>query len=143
MIKLRIIKGKSLTDRQLSRLLDQMYIQSQGRLCIPGQTWSPQIDLYETEGAFYALSDVPGLNAEQIEVLVDAHHLRIAGCRDMPKLQNASRVHQAEIDYGSFSRTIHIPGQINIDEVEATMDNGMLRVRMPKQTTERTVVDFS
>lgn len=140
MINLRIVNDMGRVNQELHRLMDRIFLGLDPRVCLHGQTWSPQMDIYETPDAYCIVAEMPGLKSEEIDVVVDRIHLKISGCRQQPDLGPSLRIHQMEMDYGHFERTFRLPSPINPEAAEASCDQGILRIVLPKeQTTEKTI----
>lgn len=73
-------------------------------------TWEPPVDLFETEAGYRLVVALPGVRADQLEVLLDGRTLVVVGERSVP-LDNASAalVHRLELPYGRFERRIELP----------------------------------
>ena len=127
-------------EKDLERMRQHMR-EKLGALARPGAAvilshggWRPSLDLYETEEEFLVLVDVPGIQPQDVEVVVDRDILRIAGNRCRPVGQGITRVHQMEIDFGAFSHAIRLPEQVNSDAASSTYRDGFLTIRLPKRT---------
>ena len=96
--------------------------------------WRPSLDLYETKEEFIVLVDVPGIQPQDVEVVVDRDILRIAGNRCRPVGQGITRVLQMEIDFGPFSHAVRLPEQVNSEAASSTYRDGFLTIRLPKRT---------
>ena len=131
MIKFKIVKKMDL-NRELDRLASQVFYAPRYGVGERGQTWFPQIDIFETEDAYQAVVEIPGLGVEEIDLSVDQRHLQITGRRKPPVPEGSFRVLQCEIAYGPFSRTFRMPGPIDPDGAAATFDGGYLRISLPK-----------
>ncbi|MBU2549157.1 MAG: Hsp20/alpha crystallin family protein [Proteobacteria bacterium] len=92
------------------------------------------MDVYETPEAFVLLAEIPGMAVKDLDIVVDRYHLKVSGCRKQPALSVSMVIHQAEIAYGSFERAFKLPGAIQPEKADATMDNGFLRVLLPKES---------
>jgi HSP20 family protein len=97
------------------------------------------MDVFESQDAYLVLAEVPGMNPGDIEVVVDRNHLRLSGARQLISPQRY-RVHQAEIEYGSFQRVFRFPGPVTVDQVTASYDNGLLTITLPKEPIVQTSV---
>ena len=95
--------------------------------------WRPLLDLYETSEEFIVLVAVPGIQPKDMEVVVERDILRISGNRCRPLTEGITRVHQMEIDFGSFRHAIRLPEPVNPDEASSTYRDGFLTVRLPKR----------
>jgi len=95
--------------------------------------WKPQIDVYETADKIYIRADVAGVKKDEIKIEISPRAVRISGRRrGYPPAQNG-RYRLAEIEYGSFERTVHLPWPVNENTAEATYKNGFLTIEMEKQ----------
>jgi HSP20 family protein len=125
-------------QNEFNRLLDQVFIGLDTRVCLRGQTWSPQVDIYETQEAFIIITEMTGLKPDEIEIVVDRNHIKISGCRPQPVISPPLRVHQMEIDYGNFERAFHLPNPINPEAATATMEEGLLKIVLPRVVSLQT-----
>jgi len=140
MINLRVVNDMGRMNQELQRLMDRIFLGLDARVCLHGQTWSPQMDIYETPDAYLIVVEMPGIKPEEIDLVVDRNHLKISGCRQQPALGPALRIHQMEMDYGQFERAFRLPSPINPDEAKASCELGILRIVLPKeQQTEKTI----
>ena len=105
------------------------------RLSAPrSDSWTPPIDVYETDDRFVVSAEVPGLAREQIELALEDSQLTIRGQRaDIPAAGEAIvHFHQVERGHGAFSRTFEFADKIDIASVSADLTNGVLTVTLPK-----------
>ena len=142
MINLRIVSNLAARSHQLRKLLDQMSYGQDLRVCLHGQTWIPQVDVFETSESFLILAEVPGLAAEDIEVVVDRNYIKLSGCRGQPSPSPYVRVHQSEISYGTFERAFRLPSPIRPEEAGARVEKGFLEIILPKDTSPRTLIEI-
>lgn len=138
MIKLRIVNNLAVVENEFNRLLDQVFVGFDSRVCLRGQSWSPQIDVYETQEAFIIMAEMTGLKPDEIEIVVDRNHIKISGCRPQPLIAPPLRVHQMEIDYGNFERAFRLPSPINPEAANATTEEGLLKIILPRVVSRQT-----
>lgn len=113
------------------RMLRNMSI---ARMISPGSaSWSPPVDIYESEGEFCVYIDLAGANKESLSLIAAENQLRFYGNRQLPPKKTIDCVHQLEIELGSFDRTVTLPGSIEIDQVSSTYTDGILTVVLPKK----------
>lgn len=96
------------------------------------KTWSPAVDLRETEDAYVVHADIPGLKKEEIDLEVVEDVLTIKGERKQESEKKDGNYHRVERTFGSFMRSVEIPGGFNPEGVSAKFDNGVLEVTLPK-----------
>jgi HSP20 family protein len=71
--------------------------------------WEPPIDVFETEGELWILVALPGVEAPDPEVSIEAGMLRVSGARRLPAVARVAAVHRLEIPRGRFERRIPLP----------------------------------
>lgn len=140
MLRLRIVNDLSASDQGLKKLIDSVLMGIDARVCLHGQNWNPQMDIYETAEAYIIIADLAGLNPDEIELVVDQNGLKISGCRNQPSSSVQMLVHQMEIDYGVFDRTFRLPSPIIPEEASATSDQGLLKIVLKKETKRQTKI---
>ncbi|MEK7792939.1 MAG: Hsp20/alpha crystallin family protein [Candidatus Hydrogenedentota bacterium] len=101
------------------------------------RSWVPAIDLRENENAYVVDADMPGLKKEDIHLEVIDNVLTVRGERKESTEHKDKNVHRVERSYGSFQRSIDIPGGFEGDKVEAKFEDGVLRVTLPKRAELR------
>lgn len=97
---------------------------------------SVPLDVYETEQGYVARLAVPGLKPEAFHITIDRNVLTVQGRVAMPQPENA-RWLVSENLYGDFSRSVQFPGDIDVEQVDARLENGMLHVSLPKAANDR------
>jgi HSP20 family protein len=91
------------------------------------------MDIYETEDDLVVVMEIAGMNPEDIHVLFEKDLLSISGTRTEYASSRKTRLHQMEIDYGNFERTLRIPFPLKTDEIRASYHQGFLIVTVPKK----------
>lgn len=109
------------------------------RESVPGQrwvtpaqrkTWCPPTDVYETDAFVIVKVEIAGMTEQDFSISLDANRLTVSGVRHDPAAKLVYQ--QMEIPYGQFETHVHLPREIDIDQVEATYQQGFLIVRLPK-----------
>jgi HSP20 family protein len=98
--------------------------------------WRPLTDVYETESEFIIRMEIPGVEAEDLNVTREGHMLTIRGIRRDPTPGGRKHFHKMEITLGPFERNIEIPRDFHIASMEASYENGFLIVRVAKGVKE-------
>jgi len=114
-----------------SSMLDRFFndsLASRGRVA----SFSPQVDAYETEKGYELEAALPGMKREDIKVDFHQGRLTIAGERQFRNEQNQRRYHVVESSYGSFSRSFQLPDTVDPSRIEASFEDGVLHVTVPK-----------
>lgn len=100
-----------------------------------GDRWQPAADVYETEKAIVVRLELAGVSSADVQVSVDGDLLRIRGRRQPCVDADAQRLHQMEIAFGPFERALRIAIPFVRDQVSAQLEDGFLRVTLPKRAT--------
>ena len=93
---------------------------------------SPRIDVSENEKEVMITAELPGLEEKDVELLLSPETLTIKGEKKVESEEKERDYYRTERAYGSFCRTIGLPGGIDKDKAEATFKRGVLKVMMPK-----------
>jgi HSP20 family protein len=102
--------------------------------------WQPAIDVYETEKAIVVRVDLAGVRASDLRVTAEGDALRIEGVRRPRAEADVQRLHQLEIPCGPFERSVRITIPFERDQVVASLEEGFLRVTLPKRGPVRRTV---
>jgi HSP20 family protein len=94
-------------------------------------SWTPVCDAYATSGALVLCLELPGLEQQNIDLRVEGDELVVEGERMMEREQEGEHFHRVERSYGRFSRRFHLPLSVNREAVQASYNNGVLRVELP------------
>lgn len=114
-------------------------LQEAAEECAPSApgAWSPPVDLAESDDAVTVHVELPGVEVEQIEVILTSVQLRIHGeKRCVPDGRPFSHL-CSERQCGQFSRVVSLHWPVNAREAIAELRRGVLTVRLPKQTDRR------
>nr|GLL20906.1 17.3 kDa class I heat shock protein-like [Ipomoea trifida] len=96
------------------------------------------IDWKETPNAHVFKADVPGLRKEEVKVEVeDDRILQISGERRREMEEKGDTWHRVERSSGKFVRRFRLPENAKVDQVKASMDDGVLTVTVPKEEEEK------
>jgi HSP20 family protein len=104
---------------------------------------TPAIDIVEKDKAFEVTAELPGLDAKNIDVQLSHGMLTIKGEKQEEKEEKTKDRYVSERRYGSFRRTLQVPGSVDAEKIEASYKSGVLTVTLPKspeaQKKEKTI----
>ncbi len=94
----------------------------------------PALNMWEEDEKFLVEAELPGLELDELEIFVSGtNQLTLKGQRKQPELKEGTW-HRQERGFGSFSRTLQLPEDVDPDQVTAEFKNGVLTVTLPKKT---------
>jgi HSP20 family protein len=117
---------------KMNRLFEEAY-SSQGERDLVSSSWTPSVDIYETEHHLVMTAEIPGIDEKDIEIKIEDSTLTLKGERKFEKETKEENYHRIERAYGSFYRSFSLPPYIDQDKIEAEHENGVLKITMPKK----------
>lgn len=93
--------------------------------------WSPRADIYETGDQVVLQLDLPGLQADSIDVQSEKGMLSIKGERLFPS-EESRQYYRVENVYGPFERYFEIPRTLDVTKIDAKYQDGVLTLTLPK-----------
>jgi HSP20 family protein len=128
--------------RELATMRDVMERMFEEPSFTPVRLWSrpldkfiPALDVAEEDGAYVIKASLPGVKPEEVEITLTDNTLTMKGEAKQDKEVKEANYHLRERRYGSFLRTMTLPVAVEADKVEATHENGVLTLRLPKSET--------
>ena len=94
--------------------------------------WVPRANVYETIEGFVVTLEVPGVERQELEVVVDGQYLSVSGTRPEPESSECMRWHQMEIGHGRFERVLGLPAGADLERISATYQDGFLLIVIPR-----------
>ncbi|KAL2344092.1 hypothetical protein Fmac_005377 [Flemingia macrophylla] len=95
---------------------------------------STRVDWKETPEAHVFKADIPGLKKEEVKVQIeDDRLLQISGERNVEKEDKNDTWHRLERSSGKFMRSFRFPENAKVDQIKASMENGVLTITVPKE----------
>jgi HSP20 family protein len=117
--------------RMLTRALGQGG-QLQGVAASSTTAWAPALDISERKDAYLVTVELPGVELDDLQITLEDGLLTIQGERHFAHDSSEQQFHRIERRYGAFRRSITLPAHVMADGIEATADNGVLQIVVPK-----------
>ena len=95
-------------------------------------SFSPSVDVAETDKSFEIQLSVPGINKNDFKIDISDDRLTISGERKLEKEDKGKNYRSVESQYGSFSRSFYLPDSVKRDKISASYTDGILNVTIPK-----------
>ena len=105
---------------------------------VTGGSWVPSVDIYETTNQDVVVKvELPEMKRDDIKVTFENNLLTVEGERKIEPAVDRDRYHRLERGYGAFRRSFRLPGTIDAGRVEATYQDGVLSITMPRREESR------
>ncbi len=123
-------RGIDTMQREMNRLFDQWMTVSSGNSL--ATAFTPAAELEETDEAFLLKLEVPGMQAEDLDIQVGKDTVSISGERKSETKTEENGFARTEFRYGKFQRVIPLPSPIQNTAVKAAYHDGILSLTLPK-----------
>jgi HSP20 family protein len=115
----------------LARALGR-YGQRQGAAADATPAWAPTLDISERKDAYLVTVELPGVKLDDLQITLEDGLLTIQGERHFADDSSDQQFHRVERRYGAFRRSITLPTHVQADAVQATVEDGVLQIMVPK-----------
>lgn len=129
--------------REMDRLFDDFFTPAEARSFAAQGTgggelagW-PSLEVQETDQAFTVTAELPGIDPKDVELNLNDNALTISGEKRSERNEDDGGRRYTERSFGRFSRTIPFDAEVDADKVEATCNNGVLKITLPKNAQAR------
>ena len=94
----------------------------------------PELNVYETAKQFEVTVELSGMDKNDFDISLNDNVLTISGERRIKENgeKEGRRYHRVESRFGRFSRSLPLPNVADADKIEATYENGVLAISIPK-----------
>ncbi len=116
-------------EREVNSLFENFLGTPWGRVAGSGY---PRLDIAESGDETVIAMELPGVKKQDLKVLVQDGLLTVSGERTSPALPEKAKWIRNEVESGSFSRTIELPHPVKQQEISAELNDGILRIHLPK-----------
>jgi HSP20 family protein len=97
----------------------------------------PAMNVWSNEEGAIVTAELPGLAAEDIDISVEDNVLTLSGERESLEAGEDVTYHRQERGYGSFTRSLRLPYEVETEQVEAAFENGVLRITLPRSEADK------
>jgi HSP20 family protein len=94
--------------------------------------WLPSIDVSETKSDLVIKAELTGMDPKDIDISLSDGLLTIKGEKKQEREEKEENYHLVERSYGSFTRSVRLPKEVQSDKITASFKNAVLRVTLPK-----------
>ncbi len=94
--------------------------------------WMPPMEIEESQEELVIRAEVPGMKNEDVDISLHGNTLTISGEKKSQRENKNGGFYQSERRYGRFQRVLSLPTDVDAEKIEATQNEGVLTVRLPK-----------
>jgi HSP20 family protein len=102
-----------------------------------GGIWAPATDLIDKKDKLIARIELPGVEKKDVRISLSENNLTVQGEIEKDKETRKEDYYCCERAYGTYSRTISLPAEIDQDKIKANFKNGILEITMPKKPEKK------
>lgn len=129
---LRSLSGSDKPSLFTSPLFGKMSTQSLSANDDTGARYNARVDVSGDKQNYEICVDVPGMSEDDVTVELTGHQLTIKGSKQESYESNDKEVFRMERSFGTFSRTISLPEDADVEQLSANLDKGELRLTIPR-----------
>jgi HSP20 family protein len=118
---------------RMNRLFRESYSPDRTEEALTTTSLAPPVDIYEDEHKITLKIEVPGIDERDIDVHVEGNTLTVHGERKLEKEEKEENFRRIERQYGSFTRSFTLPGSVDLGQVSADYDKGVLKINLAKK----------
>jgi len=129
----------NVTPTNESRAIEDMFDRLFGSPIRPSapQAGTLPLDILEHDGKLVLKAAVPGIDPNDIEIQIENNVLTIKGETRHDEEAKDAKIYRREVSYGSFSRSVRLPDNLNLEAVDAEFKNGLVTISLPRVEEEK------
>ncbi len=130
-----------LFQREMNRLFDEFFkgsgLRPWGEDFESFGAFTPQVNMTEDEKSIVVSAELPGLDEKDLEISLSKDSLTIKGEKKEETEHKGKEAYYMERSYGSFTRVLPLPKEVDTDKAEASFKKGVLTITLPKAEREK------
>jgi HSP20 family protein len=116
--------------REFDDLIERFFGETERIMTTRG--FEPNVDMFETDDAVKVVAEMPGLDRNDFDINLVGDVLTIKGEKKHEYEQKGENFRKVERSFGSFTRSLVLPCEVQEDKIEAQYKNGVLNLTLPK-----------
>lgn len=96
------------------------------------ESLSMPVEITEKENEYDIRAELPGVKKEDLDIDIDKNYLTIRAKKEEETCEDKKAYKKSEFKYGEFSRSIYLPQDIDAEKIDATIEHGVLKIKIPK-----------
>ena len=93
---------------------------------------SMPVELTEKKDEYDIRAELPGVKKEDLDIDLNDNYLTIRAKKEFEKEEKEKSYRRSEFKYGEFMNSIYIPQEVDIEKIDAELEHGILKIRIPK-----------
>jgi HSP20 family protein len=118
---------------RMNRLFRESYNPEGPEEALTTTSYAPPVDIYEDEHNITLKLEVPGIDEKDIDVRIENTTLTVHGERKIEKDEKEENFRRVERQYGEFTRSFTLPSTVDLGQVSAHYDKGVLKINLAKK----------
>jgi HSP20 family protein len=118
---------------RMNRLFRESYSPEGPEEALTTTTYAPPVDIYEDEHNITLKLEVPGIDEKDIDVRIEGNTITVHGERKIEKEEKEENFRRVERQYGEFTRSFTLPSSVDLGQVSAHYDKGVLKINLAKK----------
>jgi len=120
-------------QNRINRFVRESYSPEGPEEALTTTSFAPPVDIYEDEHTIAVKMEVPGIDEKDIDVRIESNTLTVHGERKIEKEEKEENFRRIERQYGSFTRSFTLPSSVDMGQVSANYDKGVLKISLAKK----------
>ncbi|UCG22936.1 MAG: Hsp20/alpha crystallin family protein [Chloroflexota bacterium] len=117
----------------MNRQMDFMFGGTRG----PIRREYPLLNAWASEDGLLIRAEIPGVNADELDISMDGQNLTLSGSRETEELPEEARHYRNERIGGEFTRSVELPFDIDVEAIKASFADGVLEIELPRLPEEK------
>jgi len=122
---------------QLRREMDRLWGELAAPLEAPALRGYPAMNVWMNENGAVVTTELPGVLSDNLDINVADNTLTVSGGRKPEELEEGATYHRRERAYGTFTRSFQLPFKVDPQKVEASLNNGILTITLPRAEEDK------
>jgi HSP20 family protein len=119
-------------QKEMNRLFD-IYSPQRSRIA-PS---FPALNVWSSNDEVMLTAELPGVHLEDLDITITGSTLMLQGSREGDEVPGGTNYHRQERGFGKFARSIELPFNIEANKIEATLENGILKITLPRAEKDK------
>jgi HSP20 family protein len=119
-------------QRDMNRVFDDFFRGGRFPTFSRERLFEPSIDVKETDTEYKIEAELPGMDDKDIDISISQGRLVIKGEKQHEHEEKKGSYHRVERSFGQFERQVPLPGDVDVDKVDASFKKGVLNISLPK-----------